>query len=864
MSLKYTDSEVKKYHPLCEKALNEALKNLNLDVFYEVGHHESINKLEVDFVIKNKNTQKYLCMIEVKRTPEDLNSIRYQNQAQTYVREASEALEKSYYILTNLEFMYTFKYDDSRKRTVQQILNPGLIQIGLFKENEEKEFFKLLVRKFEEVILSFVNEKTSYFLTFDTFEKYVEKVKDNKLKLKQVLIILLYEYIRGALGNYRNNYSLLKDVRKFGNDIEEICREASRVNFKEIFKVDSEEYYMKAPIVKNSLKEEIYNLGKQIISGDMISNILHTIMCDGKEKEGKVPTDPELARILGYLVHDVHGNISQDELICDIAAGSGSLISSGVDIFKIKPTQIWANDYDCNLLELLSLRLGLKYPQIISKSNSPKITCKNIIDLNPKECSDIKVMLLNPPYIAGIDCIHEKKEIIKRVEELSGKEANFKNGQIGMEALFLELVLNLVPKDATVGCILPKQYINSMGSDAVKFRKFLITDFGLEKIFYYPSTDLFEKVVKDTCIFIGNRSSSVEDIKLISSFIKIADIDSDELIRNLERVELFKNEFGEIIPGVEAIKISKQKMIDNCTTGWNDIISSENLEAEKFISKNFVNNKNFYKIKELKLTLKRGTVGNSGASELLFIDMNSPNLALRKIYEKIRIDKAVIALKKATESNDILIKKTKCVFCDFGENSQNMKEILNEYMQVTAKTNKSKQTKKAKTFLELKQILEKSKQNITPKNSILIPRAIRKTGRIFMLEDNGYVSTNFLILEARSKDEGRIISSWMSTIMFQLLCEFMAKDNEGMRKLEKIQIEELCIYKYNLLEKKKKDEILGMFERIEFLELTNPKIREIDKIWGDIIFGENSEEKIEESRRLLKFLARKRNSKNLE
>ena len=83
--ISYVDSEVKIFHPLCEDALNQALKNLSLNSEYEVLHHQYTGTLEMDYVVRNRRTKKYLCVIEVKRTPADVQSTRYQVQAQSYV-----------------------------------------------------------------------------------------------------------------------------------------------------------------------------------------------------------------------------------------------------------------------------------------------------------------------------------------------------------------------------------------------------------------------------------------------------------------------------------------------------------------------------------------------------------------------------------------------------------------------------------------------------------------------------------------------------------------------------------------------------------------------------------------------------------
>ena len=106
----YSDSEVKIFHPLCEASLNWALKNLSLEKEYEVLHHQYTGTLEMDYVVRNIHTKKYLCVVEVKRTPADVQSTRYQIQAQSYVQMNEPENEKPFYILTNLEKLISFRY----------------------------------------------------------------------------------------------------------------------------------------------------------------------------------------------------------------------------------------------------------------------------------------------------------------------------------------------------------------------------------------------------------------------------------------------------------------------------------------------------------------------------------------------------------------------------------------------------------------------------------------------------------------------------------------------------------------------------------------------------------------------------------
>ena len=54
--ISYTDSEVRTFHPLCEKALTQAIAALGLSSIYEAKHHVYTGSLEMDYVVINKTT----------------------------------------------------------------------------------------------------------------------------------------------------------------------------------------------------------------------------------------------------------------------------------------------------------------------------------------------------------------------------------------------------------------------------------------------------------------------------------------------------------------------------------------------------------------------------------------------------------------------------------------------------------------------------------------------------------------------------------------------------------------------------------------------------------------------------------------
>lgn len=160
--ISYVDSEVKIFHPLCEDALNQALKNLSLNSEYEVLHHQYTGTLEMDYVVRNRRTKKYLCVIEVKRTPADVQSTRYQVQAQSYVQMNSPENEKPFYILTNLEKLISFRYDTTKPRVYQQMLLPGLENVCDFSMDDEHKIVNKLAKIFTRLIDEFRNDRYQY------------------------------------------------------------------------------------------------------------------------------------------------------------------------------------------------------------------------------------------------------------------------------------------------------------------------------------------------------------------------------------------------------------------------------------------------------------------------------------------------------------------------------------------------------------------------------------------------------------------------------------------------------------------------------------------------------------------------------
>ena len=848
MWISYADSEVNVFHPVCEKALNEALRNLEIDKEYKVIHHQYTGSLEMDFVVQHNSTGKYVCVVEVKRTPSDVHSTRYQFQAMSYVQQNDGLTEKPYYILTNLECAYTFRYNPSKTKAFQQILKPGFQIIGSFERDEKDVFERKLTKFFQEKIEKILKDEFEYLTTLDSFAAFMDGLKKDKKKWKTALAILLYEYIRGSFSYIKRND--LHDIRIFHSNILKICEEAAKVNFKDIFSYFEDKYESNISIESNLIQDMFY-FGAQNITGDSIANVLHQVISAGHEHEGEVPTDMELASVVAELASFVNGSLSRNDLICDPAAGSGNLLSAAMDRYDIVPKQILANDWNEQLVELLSLRLGLKYAKSVSKENSSAIFAKNVADLNLDLFENVKIILMNPPFVAGINCVERKEKIFNAINRVSGKAAESNVGQMPLEVPFLELITELVKPGTTIACIFPKTHLIARGLEAKIIRKILLDVFGLRMIFSYPGTEIFDDVTKDTCVVVGKAKCSSEEIAVLSSYNSIPDLDINQFSKALQQ-EL-GSEFAPLMPGIMGKKISYNELLRDLDSGWRTL-NSEMADAVDFVNETFRDSNLFETMESEGFEMKRGNAGNSGGSDLLFFDSRDD---LYNHFQNRGL--TLYAGMRNAKLNTLEINGGDSKFLDYSSNRQELiNEVVDFYISLPQRKS-DKQPRKQKTKQEWLKIIQRESRAKFPKDSVLIPRAIRSTGRVFYSAEPVFVSTNLFVCSPEDKKTAVFLATWMSTIFYQLICEISSKDNEGMRKMEKEDISKTFVPIFSNLSEAFYKKINSVKNNIEFLNLRKIEIREIDKLWADELFGDDSSVILEESARLLSFIVDRRN-----
>lgn len=826
MVLTYNDKEVECFHPICWKSLRIALKKLGKERFYDVEHHKMVGKLEMDFAIVIRQTHKTACVIEVKRTPSAVKSSRYQCQAMSYVQQMPAALvEQPYYVLTNIEWSCLFKYDAVKPNVQQQLIKPGLTLNKAFAEAvTEAELVQRTADHYAALIDKALGDKGEYDLSLDDIITSLSPYTADLPSWNSQFARIAYEYVRGAF-NAVGRKNGLKDIRQYDQRIEPMSKAFGEIDFKGIFNLGT---YAELPKVGTSILKGAYILGKDCVDADEMVTTMHQIISTGKEMEGEVPTDIELARLMAKVAQYYCPHING--AVCDPAAGSGNLLSCiGESYMGIKPSQIKANDKNPLLLQLLSLRLGLKFPAMVCPNESPCVTACDICDLPADYFSDIDLVLVNPPMVSAVADTKQRQKIYKRMESIGCEPATNK-GQSTLEAAFLELVNALAKKGTVTVALLPKTHLTSLGDAAVSLRRFLLRDFGITLIFNYPGKGLFEMVAKDTVMVVGRKGAVPETITELNSLDAVEDIDLNVIPRILD------NNGKTEECGVECIMKTRREMEESIADGWiaNDLAA---IETINYVNQYFEPCSKMTQLKSLSGKIRRGKVGNKGLSDLLYISSCDELFTILTDEEK----RNLAAGMKNAKTDTMEIDSGDNLFFNVNHFSESRISCLVErYIGIGLK--KGKQARKAKTVEEIMAILKNESSHSCSANSILLPRDLRRYGRVYRCSQQTFPSTNFFIISGLDETASKLLASWMTTVFFQLSCERYGKNQEGTRKMESGGLMRTYIPNLSLLSPSESEKVLSVSSNIAFLDLCHPEVRRIDHEWAKVMFGEQANE----------------------
>ena len=849
MWIKNTDKEVECFHPVCKEALEGALKLLNLDKDYEVQHHRYVGKIEMDLVVANKETNKILCVVEVKRTIAAVNSTRYQYQAMSYVQSLRDnELESRYYLLTNLESSCLFKFDKNRPNVYEQIIEPGFSLNHKFTDVSREQFMTDLTKQYSIFVSIIKSDSGKYMLSFKQFADEIHDNLDKDLEWKKALVALFYEYIRGSFTKINRNE--LRTISQLSNKVDLICREGLKVNFKDIFTLPELSSKQRNVETSRTLLQQLFDLGKTYVDADELASVMHKVVSEEHKHEGEVPTDTELATLMLWLVKYFTGELKADEKIMDPASGSGSLLCAAANVYEhIQPSQLVANDINSRLLQLLSLRIGLKFASTIDRENTARITSINIADLSTTDFEHVKVVVMNPPYLAatGVNCVSRKAELYSRIRLLKGCDPTTISGQMPLEGPFVELVSTLAKKGTVIAAILPNTHFTTKGGASKAIRTMLLNDFGLQLIFNYPQEKLFEGVTQNTSIVIGVKGTKSNCVLYLYSNEIVSEIDGST-ISELLKSSLYVEDITSINNQFEGCLMLKEKLEQMIDDGWK-IGNMTKHDAQSFVQTNIATSRLLTTLSDSEFNdYQRGKIGNDGCTGLLYMKPTNPFIAKASRQLKGHLSAGL----NNAKFNSVNIGKGESLFFNvYGMTDRQIRKVVDMYF-AEYSGNMKKQRRDNKTPEEYVSTLKEESKRVSPAHCVMLPRAIRSNGRVFVSDRATFISTNFFVIKA-DESRAKILASWFSTIFYQLECEAYSNNRKGLRKLEKEDYEPLHVPVTKDFSAEEKQRIMSTPIN-EFINLRFPQVREVDRVWAEILFGENANKFLEEALTLVPIL----------
>ena len=836
----YGDDEVRIFHPVFEYAADQAIAALGLADELELAHHYPIGDIIPDFVFLSRTSGKIHLIVEIKRTRGQVQTTGYRNQARNYYVDAGARMATPYFAVSNLEHTDLFR-NRAGFSLAGQLLKDCPFDAGTFFEERDGFIDRLthqLVRILELIDADTKNGETpEYAIGLGELESALKTAASQLDHWHPLLMPASYQYIMGAsvnspaLGAKVSEGNWQPATAEMGRP-QRLATKGAAIDFGAVF---SPPY----PAANHEVAFDIEILEQARQSGaargsadDLATVVAGIVRSAATNTQGVVETDPELSRLLQRTAASCREvPLAESDVICDPAAGAGQLLVGATEAFAgLTPSQLWANDIDPRFAEVTALRLGLDHSEKVGPGNQPKITSNDISLLDRAEFDDVRVVLMNPPFVRGVDATELRATLAAAVERATGTPSLLDFGQTGLESVFLELVTALVPNGTVVATVFPHRTLLGTGPEAIALRQFLLGSFGLRTLVEHSRIGIFESVTKKTAIIAGVKGSDSDIVRRIRLSPPLANVDFSAIGSALDHGN------APLHHGISVHNVARRSLSDEAASGWGYMLGGRAAAIEWFGSLGI----SLVTIDAADgLQLRRGPAGNSGGSDLIFPREDSswksaiPAEWLVVGVRNANEEEVPAVVNKGTSSARAISVPDEAFDPDAAE-FKSLESVVQAFLADTAPNHSERAQAKAEMTAEKAKNALRSTRNPIRPGSIILPRAIRRFGRITVVEEPAVLSTNFFALSTSESWPPEAVAAWLASIFGQLQFEIHSVDQEGMRKSERGHLSRILLPEMNNLSWSPEDlvEIREAFETsppLDFYEPIQP--RPVDLIW---------------------------------
>jgi len=581
------DDEVACFHSAFQDAAEESLRLAGLDNELEWKHHlrRPGSTIVPDFVLRKKNTRRWVLAMELKRTREAVFSTRFQIQAKAYAevnQHEFTAGAPKYFAISNLEVTEVFALNENRPPQECRITG-GLFESGEFVPGSaavhKASFVQHLVEitnivntnrrpQFDMVWPGVIADWLNYTgvipdspsiripepttrnwpLVRDYFAASVREDAQRILLLR----CLMAEYLRGIL--LRSEHAYAERLPAIQPDLAGIATAIAalrQIDFEAVFEDYAPDLYRH--IGERTVREPLEEYVTRIVRPDgrvvdlaktrtdapeLLESLFASVYpLPTQDEFGKVQTDPELASILAWL--------SINDAVCSVidpCCGDGALLSAAYDRLRSLTAShdnalqnIFGIEADALGVRLAAIRLALKEPAALTPHAAINVQRGDLFSLQ-QVVSRASVILMNPPFKRYEEqdlrpVPHElRQHFIDAIRQIDGVPAVTAAGQANLFNLYVEFIGKSANSGTVLAIILDNRwYHNSYGK---ALRKFLLENFEIEGIIEYPHDAFFSKLTIATSIIIARKvspASADHTVRFTRSKVDPRGVDLQEL-----------------------------------------------------------------------------------------------------------------------------------------------------------------------------------------------------------------------------------------------------------------------------------------------------------------------------------------------
>ncbi len=886
IKLWYNYDEVTHFHPVVETAINNAITNCGYESLLELEHHPSIPNSTIipDFAIKLKSSNRYIFVIEVKKTVRDVTSQRFQNQSRSYVSEFSPYWEPGYpkyFCLTNIEELILFADRQGPISTCILKGNPKS-HTRFNPQTRDATQTSLEFQATFEQILPLIVTRTqpdwdnnwlpiieAFYRNYQSVSNELNQSKElsKELSLYEFFRLLAFAYLKDYYNQTNNtNQSYFRSFPSQNDNLQTFINKLSN-NYNRVLQLDFNQVFSNHPNSTDRIFPENFNTSiiqyfknaiqalnqysYQAVSDnpipEYIFNLLTSKIYDKEtlHKKGKIMSDTELSILLSTVTID-----NPHSSVLDPCSGDGALLDAAYDYLNILNltngnilshnqllNQINGVEIDPFLAQLATFRLIAKNLSGVDNSTNVNIITGNTFQ-HPNN-SGYDVVLMNPPFLRN----DNPDAPITNADKTLMNNAIINSGQTNFVALvsqpnlyfyFVNYVWHYLNNQGKAGFILMAKFLNN--EDGEHLKQFILDK--VEAIILYPR-NYFEDFKITTVITVLNKQPSTK-IK----FLRI--INSDLLARPNDIKSILDSTTTTTITSDYTLKITDRNIIasDNWKMYFND-------PEDKFGA---IDSLHFLKpLVDFFSKKKRGGAENSGGSKIIFPDFTkspySGILNSNKGYgiKNNRIFRSLI-LKQSDLEQELAIHFPN-QYDDTSANGLGLTFQADSSLNSVFTTNNSNDSDKWKRIVNA---AYRNKVNF----DILIPRAERTKHSCYFNPFTSPVvlSTNFFYLSGfingntnssiTEENQIKFITAYLNSCFGQIQFEIHSNNQEGLRKLEGFHIDKLKVPDVKQLTKIEIDTVVTEFENFNSLQITvsgdegiNTPRRQLDIEIAKIIFN---------------------------